>query len=236
MRLAYFALIAACSNASSTAAAPPRVAAQATPVATTNASAPALVAAPAETTVSAPTAPAPPKVVLHLGDSMVGGPNGLSKALEAHFKEVGAKFVRDWQEGVSILTFDHEHRLQDLIAKNSPDLVILTLGANDTTVPYPESLAASVRSLATKASAGGRACYWMAPPLWKKSTGIVSVIKKNAAPCKVFDSQYMTIARAGDGIHPTNHGGAVWADAFFAFFNGTGPATPNEPTGEVATK
>jgi len=52
----------------------------------------------------------------------------------------------------------------------------------------------------------------------------------------VFDASYLTIARAGDGIHPTNGGGAVWADAFFAYFNGTGPATPNEPTAELAAK
>ena len=180
-------------------------------------------------------APPPPKVVLHLGDSMVGGYGGVTKALEAHFKSLGSKFVRDWQESVSILTFDHETKLQELIAKHSPDLIILTLGANDVFVPYPSSLAGSVRSLARKMSAGGRACFWMAPPIWKKDTGIVEVIKQNAAPCKVFDASHLSIARAGDGIHPTNAGGATWADAFCAFYEGTGPATPNEPSAVVAS-
>lgn len=161
---------------------------------------------------------------------MVGGYGGLSKALEARFKDLGSKFIRDWQVSVSILTFDREHQLQDLLAKHSPDLVILTLGANDVFVPFPSSLAPFVRSIAHKMSAGGRACYWMAPPVWKKDTGIVDVIKKNAEPCKVFDASYMKIARAGDGIHPTDSGGVTWADAFFAYFQGTGPATPNEPT------
>ncbi len=160
---------------------------------------------------------------------MVGGYGGLTKALEAKYKALGSKFVRDWQESVSILTFDHESKLQDLIAKHAPDLIILTLGANDVFVPYPASLASNVRSLARKMSAGGRACFWTAPPIWKKDTGIVDVIKKNAAPCKVFDASYMTIRRAGDGIHPTDSGGATWAEGFFAYWNGTGPATPNEP-------
>ncbi len=169
----------------------------------------------------------PPKVVLHLGDSMVGGYGGLTKALETKFKELGARFVRDWETSVSIATFDHEKRLQELLTKNSPDLVILTLGANDVFVPFPSALTQNVQSIARKMSAGGRACYWMPPPVWKKDTGIVDVIKKNAAPCKVFDSSHMKIARAGDGIHPTDRGGADWADAFFAYYRGTGPDTPS---------
>ncbi len=244
MRLSYFALLAACSSSVSTEAAPRHavVTTTSTTVATANPTAVTVTTTPSPTVAVAAAAPietpAPPapKVVLHLGDSMVGGNGGVSKALEHKFKELGAKFVRDWQEGVGIQTFDHEPRLQDLITKHSPDLVILTLGANDTTVPFPSSLASNVRSLASKMSAGGRACYWMAPAIWRKDTGIVSVIKKNAAPCKVFDASYMTIARAGDGIHPTDRGGATWADGFFAYYSGSGPATPNEPTGELATK
>lgn len=178
---------------------------------------------------AATAAPPPPKVVLHLGDSMVGGYGGVTKALEAKFKGAGATFIRDWQVSVSVATFDHEKKLQELLAKHHPDLVILTLGANDVFVPFPSSLAANVQSVARKASAG-RTCYWMTPPVWKKDTGIVEVIKKNAAPCKVFDSSNMKIARGGDGIHPTDAGGATWADGFWAFYQGTGPATPGAPT------
>jgi hypothetical protein len=178
---------------------------------------------------AAPAATPAPKIVLHLGDSMVGGYGGVTKALEAKFKGVGAQFVRDWQTSVSIQTFDHEKKLQELLAKHHPDLVILTLGANDVFVPFPASLAANVKSVAAKASAG-RTCYWMTPPVWKKETGIVDVIKKNAAPCKVFDSSNMKIARGGDGIHPTDTGGATWADGFWAYYQGTGPATPGAPT------
>ena len=178
---------------------------------------------------AAPAAAPTPKIVLHLGDSMVGGYGGVTKALEAKFKGLGAQFVRDWQVSVSVATFDHEKKLQELLAKYHPDLVILTLGANDVFVPFPASLAANVQSVARKASAG-RTCYWMTPPVWKKDTGIVEVIKKNAAPCKVFDASNMKIARGGDGIHPTDAGGATWADGFWAYYQGTGPATPGAPT------
>ena len=167
-----------------------------------------------------PAPPPAPKVVLHLGDSMVGGYGGLTRALEAKFKELGSHWVKDWQEGVGIATFDREHRLDDLLAKHKPDLVILTLGANDVTLPFPAAVAPSVRSIAHKMSAGGRECFWMLPPLWRKDTGIVEVIKQNASPCKVFDATGLKIDRARDGIHPNDQGGIEWADAFFAFYRG----------------
>jgi acyl-CoA thioesterase-1 len=235
MRIVCLALFAACSASAPAVATatPTRVTAART---ATTVATPPPPPPPVETQQAPPPppppdpTPPPPKVVLHLGDSMVGGYGGLTKALESRFKELGSKFVRDWQVSLSILTFDHERWLEELLAKHSPDLVILTLGANDVFVPYPSSLASSVRSIARKMSGGGRACYWIGPPVWKKDTGIVAVIKQNAAPCKVFDASYMTIARAGDGIHPTDRGGVTWADGFFDFYRGIGPATPNEPT------
>ncbi len=239
MRLPLLALVIACSNpasgyvASTGTVTTASTDAEVVPVPTVSASAAASVTTPiasaSASTVALPPPPPAPKVVLHLGDSMVGGYGGLTKALETKFTELGARFVRDWQVSVSINTFDHEHHLQELLAKHTPDVVILTLGANDVFVPFPSSLTTNVQSIARKMAAGGRACFWMAPPVWKKDTGIVDVIKKNASPCKVFDSTYLKIARAGDGIHPTDRGGVDWAEAFYAFYRGTGPGTPNEP-------
>lgn len=182
---------------------------------------------------TAPQAPPPPKVVLQLGDSFVGGWNGLAKALAPRFEALGSKFVRDWQDSVSIATYDHEHRIEDLLAKNNPDLVLITLGANDVSVPFPSALAKHVASIAHKVSAGGRACYWLSPPLWKKDTGIVDVIKANAAPCRVFDGSHIKLSRGGDGIHPNDSGGQTWAEAFFVFYKQA--STPAD-TENVATR
>jgi hypothetical protein len=245
MRPAWLALFVACSSsASGSVASPGAVTTQTStviadavlPVASASASVASPIATASVSVTEVAPQPPSPKVVLHLGDSMVGGYGGLTKALEGKFKGIGAHFVADWEVSVSIATFDHEHHLQDLLTKHAPDLVILTLGANDVFVPFPSSLASNVQSIARKMSAGGRTCFWMAPPVWKKDTGIVAVIKKNASPCKVFDASYMRIARAGDGIHPTDRGGADWADGFYAFYRGTGPATPNEPGQGIATE
>jgi hypothetical protein len=180
-----------------------------------------------ETKDAAPEIPARDlggKVVLHAGDSMVGGDGGLTKALATKFKAEGAKFVRDYEVSVSISTYARTPRLKNLLEKHKPDIVILTLGANDVFVPFPQTFGVHVESIVKKI--GERECYWMSPPTWKPDSGIVDVIKEHAAPCKFFDSRNLTLKRAGDHIHPTEKGGADWADLFWAFFHGHGPSAP----------
>ena len=237
MRYALSALVVlvACSGqdkskiAAAPVAAPPPAAVAGPPVPQASAS-----PAPSASAAPAPATPPPPKVVLQLGDSMVGGYNALAKALAPRFEAMGAHFVRDWQDSVDIGVYDREHRIQDLLKKHSPDLVLVTLGANDVTIPSPWVLAKNVASIARKVSEGGRACYWLTPPLWTKDTGIIEVIHKNAAPCKVFDASYLKVSRIRDGIHPSDKGGETWAEAFFAFYNGNGPAIPNAPGEKIA--
>ena len=171
--------------------------------------------------------PAPPslagKTVLHVGDSMVGGSWGLTKALETKFTAEGAKFIRDYKVSESIVSYDHSPKLKDLIAKHKPDIVILTLGTNDVFVPYPAAMAGNIQNIVKRI--GGRECYWMGPPTWKPdTTGIVTVIKDNVAPCKFYDSSSLKLQRGGDGIHPTDRGGADWAASFWTFFRVIAPS------------
>ena len=169
--------------------------------------APAVVATPATTDG---------KMVLHVGDSMVGGDWGLTKALEKKFTGEGAKFVHETKVSESIVSFDKSSKLKELFAKHKPDIVILTLGTNDVFVPYPAALAPNVQSIVKRM--GNRECYWMGPPLWKPDTGIVAVIRDNAAPCKFYDASNLKLDRGKDGIHPTDSGGQVWAGEFWKFF------------------
>jgi lysophospholipase L1-like esterase len=167
---------------------------------------------------AAAEAPAPltGKTILHVGDSMVGGNWGLTRALEGRFTAEGAKFVRDYKVSESIISYDKSPKLKELLAKHKPDIVIITLGTNDVFVPYPASMANNVQSIVKRI--GSRECYWMGPPTWKPDTGIVQVIKDNAAPCKFFDGTSLKLERGHDGIHPTDKGGAEWATRFWSFF------------------
>ena len=171
------------------------------------------------------------KTVLHVGDSMVGGNFGLTKALEARFTNEGAKFIHDYKVSESIVSYDRSPKLKDLLAKHRPDIVLITLGTNDVFVPYPIAMVGNVRNIVGRV--GLRECYWMGPPTWKPDTGIVQVLRDNVAPCKFYDSSSLKLQRAGDGIHPTDRGGAEWASSFWSFFrpNATAaaPATLPEP-------
>jgi lysophospholipase L1-like esterase len=178
-----------------------------------------------EASVDAFVAPIPPKhykTVVHTGDSMVGG--GLCKALAPRFKAEGTKFVRDVWESASISAFDDSDRLPTLMKHHNPDLVLLTLGANDVFNDHPEYMAKHIESIVKKV--GHRDCIWIGPPLWKPDKGLVETIRKHAAPCRFYDSQHLVLQRAGDGIHPTDKGGEAWADGFWPFFKGEVDAGP----------
>jgi lysophospholipase L1-like esterase len=162
------------------------------------------------------------KTVLHVGDSMLGGEWGLTRALERKFTAEGAKFVRHYKVSEEILQFDKAKVLEGLIAKHNPDIVIVTLGTNDTLAPFPQSLASHVASIAKQA--GGKECYWMSPPITKKEMGLTAVIRDNAAPCAVFDSSKLKLEIGKDGIHPTERGAQEWAARFWTFFR-----TPRKP-------
>lgn len=156
------------------------------------------------------------KTVLHVGDSMVGGETGLGRALEAKFTAAGAKVVRETQVSVGIATFDKTSHFKKLLQKHKPDIVVITLGANDVFVPFPSALTTNVESVA-KLAGDGRECFWMGPPVWKADTGVVAILRDHASPCAFFDATNLTLPRAGDGIHPTDKGGIAWAEAFWAF-------------------
>jgi lysophospholipase L1-like esterase len=157
------------------------------------------------------------KVVLLAGDSMVGGDyGGLQKSLRGLFEDEGARYERDVWEAVSIVTFDAQDRFRKLLATYEPDIVVLTLGANDVRSYIPDSFVPRVRSIVKKV--GSRECWWITPATWKGDTGIVRVIRENAAPCRVFDSSKLDLPRIGDGIHPTPAGGDAWALAFWDFY------------------
>ncbi len=157
------------------------------------------------------------KTVLHVGDSMVGGQGGLTKALEARFAAEGATMIHDHKVSESIVSFDKSTRLEELLAKHEPDIVIITLGTNDALVPHPRAFATNLRSIAKRV--GTRECYWIGPPLWKPDTnGFVGVLRENVVPCRLFDSSKLDLKRQSDGVHPSGRGGADWAAHFWTFF------------------
>jgi hypothetical protein len=123
-------------------------------------------------------------------------------------------------------------RMERLVKDTQPDLVIINLGANEISNTDPPTHAPAVRRIVK--GIGGRPCVWVSPPLWRKDTGILNVIRENSAPCRFFDSDIhvtQTIPRASDKIHPTPAGGAIWAGVFWDWLHAQ--RVPAEPEGSA---
>ena len=105
--------------------------------------------------------------------------------------------------------------LKKAISDYNPDLVLITLGANEVEIPVPAQRVGPIQRLVK--SLGDRPCVWILPPLWKQDTGLMQVIKDNARPCQVLDSSVLvpSLPRGADHIHPSSEGRVIWATAVF---------------------
>jgi hypothetical protein len=167
------------------------------------------------TSAPAPAEPPPPlpkdTVVLHVGDSMA---DALGKSLNRELKQRGIKSYLEAKEATYIPQWaGYKMELAQHIIRRNPDLVIITLGGNETRMPDPSVRADAIKRLVKKI--GDRPCLWIAAPLWPglKSTGILEVIRDNCAPCRYVDTNAMIseMERTSDGVHPTIPERRRWA-------------------------
>jgi lysophospholipase L1-like esterase len=170
------------------------------------------------------------KVVLHVGDSMVGYGHGLSRALKRRFEAMGIEYHWDSWTSANIPTVDPAERkrtgdrdrseqLDRLIDAFHPDLVLLNLGTNNLAIPRADAYAPGIRSIAAHIAKGGRDCLWIGPlrPKWKYNADMFRVLADNAAPCQYFDSSHVDAPLQSDDIHPTDPGGEKWAAALWSY-------------------
>jgi lysophospholipase L1-like esterase len=222
-------LLAACASApvapGPTVAAAPEIAAS-TSAPVTPPTVAAALASSAPIATGAPSEPpakpaAPPPIptgtaVLHIGDSFAVA--GFAQALKPHMQALGVRY--EVRAETSSFTTTWAARMDLLVANTQPDLVIVNLGANEFTNTDPPAHAPAVRRIVK--SIGNRPCVWVSPPSWRKDTGITEVMRENTAPCRFFDSDVLVktpIPRQGDKIHPSEAGGAIWAEAFWTWLN-----------------
>jgi hypothetical protein len=165
-----------------------------------------------------PAPPAPPAElpagtkVLQVGDSFAAA---LGIELGKRLKAAGIRTSLEYKTASYVPTWAFGPDLPKLISSYQPDLILVTLGANELEIPDPAQRAGAVQRLVKKL--GDRPCVWILPPLWKQDTGLMQVIKDNSSPCKVLDSSALVkdLPRGPDHIHPNAQGREVWADAVF---------------------
>jgi hypothetical protein len=181
--------------------------------------------APALATV-APVEEAPPippqSVVLHIGDSFLMA--GFAQTLKPKMKELGAYYLVHSEQ--SSYTTTWPLKLGKLVGDFHPDLVIINLGANEVQLTDTAGRAEAVERMIK--IIGDRPCVWVSPPLWRKDTGIIEIIRQHSLPCRYFDSDVLAgeISRQHDLVHPDARGGELWAEAFWRWLMTERAAAP----------
>ena len=146
--------------------------------------------------------------VLHIGDSFAAA---LGIELNKKLKSQGVRGVLKYETASFIPGWAWGKMLPVWLAQTNPDLVIITLGANEVAIKKPETRAGAIKKLVGKL--GGRPCVWIGIPLWKEGNGLLEVIRENAKPCRYMDSNRLVpnMKRVKDGIHPTMKERERWA-------------------------
>ena len=178
-----------------TAAAPP----------TAQAAQPAAEQAPKES--AAPPLPSG-TTVLHIGDSFAGA---LGIDLNRELKKLGIRGILRYETSSYIPTWAWSKKLDLYLLRYKPDLVLITLGANELEVPDPQQRAGAIKRLVERL--GGVPCVWVGPPLWEGARdALLGVIRENVAPCVYMDSSAAPeLKRMRDKIHPSMQARQTWA-------------------------
>lgn len=189
--------------------------------------APAATGATASLVVADPVAELPKDtLVLHVGDSFAGS---LGVPLGKRFKAAGLRTVLEFETSSYIPTWASGEELEKYVGRYMPDLVLVTLGANEFEIPNPEQRANAVRRLVKRLN--GLPCVWISPPKWKQDSGVLAVVRENCAPCRYLDSDTIVkdLPRRKDGIHPSDDAREIWADAVLAWLTRERAGTPEHP-------
>ena len=164
--------------------------------------------------------------VLQLGDSFAAALGG---ELAKLFKEAGVRSTLEYKTASYIPNWSYEGDVPKFVANYQPDLVLITLGANEIEIPKPEERIKPIKHLVS--TLGGRPCVWIAPPLWKPDTGLLNVIRDNVAPCRYLDSNALVhdLPRGRDKIHPSAEGRQIWAKIVFDWLAKERIGSPKQP-------
>jgi hypothetical protein len=164
--------------------------------------------------------------VLQIGDSFA---DALGTELSKRFKAAGVRSALEYKNASYIPNWSFAGDIARFIAHYRPDLVLITLGANEIEIPKPEQRAHAIQHLV--AELGGRPCVWIAPPLWKPDTGLMQVIRDHVSPCRYLDSSALVpdLPRARDKIHPSKEGSRIWADRVFTWLSNERAGSPERP-------
>ena len=157
------------------------------------------------------------KTVVLIGDSMA---EGLGWFLRGKIEAAGGRYIIEpWQS--STICGWESGRLKEVIERDKPDILFISLGSNELFIKNPEQTRAPLIRQLTK-DIGDLPAYWIGPPSWKPDNGLVRVIQENFQPEHFYDSNDLKVPRRGDGAHPTREGFETWANLVWDWYASIG--------------
>lgn len=149
--------------------------------------------------------------VLVIGDSMTGW---MAERIDAYGKENGFETATVVWDGSTIKKWAaNENRLKQIIAKEKPDHIIVSLGMNEMFITKPATLEAQIDKII--AEIGDIPYTWVGPPTWpgKGHGKIMTDWMQEKLGDNFYNSFGLTLPRQSkSNPHPTRTGMCTWAD------------------------
>lgn len=153
--------------------------------------------------------------VLLLGDSLAVGMDQPMQSLAA---QCGVAFLGQAKVGTSVTQWSKESWIGPALDLARPNVVLVSLGANDFGRNDAANVQASTSSLVSRIRSYGARVFWMAPPTMPFEDKVgAEAAWKAAVGSDWFDAAVLDIPRSPDRIHPTGAGYRTMAGAFWNF-------------------
>lgn len=110
--------------------------------------------------------------------------------------------------------------LEYYLRKYRPDHVIFAIGLNELFVNDFEDRKGWIDNILNDFASFGVGYTWIGPAAWKADKGIIAIMRDRVGP-HFFSSEKLPLARAKDGMHPSNDAARVWMDSVAVFMRKT---------------
>lgn len=159
------------------------------------------------------------KKVLLLGDSQL---EGLRRPVFNYCNANGYDLVASvcWY-GSSTKYWGGTDTLSHFINMYHPDHVIFAIGLNELFVNDFDDRRIWIDNILSDFYNHGLTFTWIGPAAWKADKGIIDIMREKVGK-HYFSSEKLTLARAKDGMHPSNDAARVWMDSVAVFMTKLG--------------
>lgn len=151
--------------------------------------------------------------ILFIGDSQAGG---MASVLNDYCYENGHKLVATFTwYSATILNFGYSNKVDDLIEKYQPTLIMIVIGLNELYAKDLKKRTSAANLL--KAKIGNIPYLWIGPANYVNDLGINQVFEQTATPNRFVLSKDLNLPKATDKRHPNRDGYRIWMEHIARF-------------------